>query len=54
MRYANFVEGELNLTVPEEVGYQIYNLYDALDFADEDEDVVESNKEVLKMALSLS
>jgi hypothetical protein len=54
VRYASFVDGELGLNVPEATGYQIFNLYEALDFEGEDSETVESNKQILKTALSLS
>jgi hypothetical protein len=54
VRYAKFSEGELGLQVPEEIGNSIYNIYEALDFGDEDEETVESDKALLRIALSLS
>jgi hypothetical protein len=54
VRYAKFSEGDLGLQVPEEIGNSIYNIYEALDFGDEDEETVESDKALLRTALSLS
>jgi hypothetical protein len=54
VRYAKFSEGELGLQVPEEIGNSIYNIYEALDFGDEDEETVESDKALLRTALSMS
>jgi hypothetical protein len=55
VRYAQFVNGEdLNLSVDESTAWKIFNLYDSMDFSDEDSDKVESNKVILKTALNLS
>lgn len=52
--YASFADGELGLDVPEEVGNQIFNIYEALDFGDLDKVVVDNNVALLRTALSLS
>lgn len=54
VRYAQFSEGDLGLEVPEEMGNSIFNIYESTDFADEDDKTVESNKALLRTALSLS
>jgi hypothetical protein len=55
VRYAQFVNGEdLNLSVDEGTAWKIFNLYDSMDFSDEDSDKVETNKAILKTALNLS
>jgi len=53
VQYAQFTSGELDLIVPEEVAYQIYNIYEAFDFSGIEEDAVEANKELLKSTLGL-
>jgi hypothetical protein len=53
VQYASFTDGELGLDVPEEVGNQIFNVYEALDFGDLDKDTIESNMALLRTALSL-
>jgi len=53
VQYASFADGELGLDVQEEVGNQIYNIYEALDFGDVDKDAVENNMALLRTALSL-
>lgn len=52
--YASFADGELGLDVPEEVGNQIFNIYEALDFGALEKDAVENNMALLRTALSLS
>jgi len=55
VRYAQFVNGEdLELSVNEENAWKTYNMYDAMDFEGQDSEVIESNKELLKTALSLN
>jgi len=51
--YAAFVEGDLGLSTDEATGYQIYNIFDSLDFSETDEESVEENKQFLKVALGL-
>ena len=53
VRYAAFTEGELGIEVDEATGYQIFNIYEALDFSGESEETVETNKDLLKTALGL-
>lgn len=54
VRYAAFVEGDLGLTVEEATAYQVFNIYEAFDFSDVDEETVETNKELLQVALGIS
>jgi hypothetical protein len=51
--YAAFMEGDLDLTVDEAMGYKVFNIYEAFDFSGLDKDTVEGNKELLKVALGL-
>ena len=53
VRYAAFLDGELDLEVEEPTAWSIYNLYDSFDFSGQDAAVVEENKELLKIALGL-
>ena len=54
VRYAQFVNGEdLELNVNESSAWKIYNMYDAMDFEDEDSDAIKANKDMLKIALNL-
>jgi hypothetical protein len=54
VRYAAFVDGDLGLTVEEATAYQVFNIYEAFDFSDVDEETVEANKELLQNALGIS
>ena len=54
VRYAQFVNGELELQVEEATGWKIFNLYESMDFDGVEKDTVDNNKELLKTALSLS
>ena len=54
VRYAAFTEGPLGLSVDEATAYKVLNIYESLDFEGTDEEVVENNKELLKIALGLS
>lgn len=54
VRYARFVEGDLGLEVDPEEAKEIYDVYCKLDFGDDDEETIATNKELLKTALSLS
>ena len=54
VRYSQFVNGELELQVEESTGWKIFNLYDSMDFEGADAETVESNKDMLKIALGLS
>ncbi|GKY92267.1 hypothetical protein MPSEU_000197800 [Mayamaea pseudoterrestris] len=53
VRYAAFNEGDLSLEADEAVAYQIFNIYDATDHADEDQADVEKNRQLLKASLGL-
>lgn len=54
VRYAAFVDGDLGLTVDEATAYQVFNIYEAFDFSGEDAEQVETNKELLQVALGIS
>jgi hypothetical protein len=54
VRYAEFTEGPLGLSVDEATAYKIMSLYESLDFGGADTDVVEKNKELLSIAVGLS
>ena len=54
VRYAAFTEGPLGLSVDEATAYKVVNIYDALDFEGTDDEVVENNKNLLKIAVGLS
>jgi len=54
VRFSQFVNGELDLNVDEAIGWKIVNLYESMDFSDQDEESVEASKESLKTALKLS
>lgn len=51
--YAAFVDGDLGLSTEEATGYQIYNIFDSLDFSEMEEERVEEDKRLLKVALGL-
>jgi hypothetical protein len=53
IRYAAFFGGDLDLTVEEPTAWAIHNIYEAFDFSGQDAEVVEQNKELLKIALGL-
>jgi len=53
VRYAQFVNGELELQVEEGTAWKIFNLYESMDFDGADKDAVEANKDMLKIALGL-
>lgn len=53
IRYAAFFGGDLDLTVEEPTAWAIFNIYEAFDFTGQEEDAVEQNKELLKIALGL-
>jgi len=53
IRYAAFFGGDLDLTVEEPTAWAVYNIYEAFDFSGQDAEVVEGNKELLKIALGL-
>jgi len=53
IRYAAFFGGDLDLTVEEPTAWAICNIYEAFDFSGQDTEVVEGNKELLKIALGL-
>lgn len=54
VRYAAFLEGELDLTVEEPIAWKIFNIYEALDLSRVDEETVEENKKLLKTALGIA
>lgn len=55
VRYAQFVNGEeLELNVNESNAWKIFNMYDAMDFEGQDAESIESNKDILKVALNLA
>lgn len=54
VRYAAFMDGDLQLRVQEATARQVYNIYNAFDFSEEDTEIVEENKELLKVALGIS
>jgi hypothetical protein len=54
VRYAAFMEGDLGLNVDEATAYQVFNIYEAFDFSGEDADKIETNKELLQVALGIA
>lgn len=54
VRYAAFMDGDLNLTVEEATAYKVFNIYEAFDFSGQDPGRVEENKELLKAALGIA
>merc|ERR1712085_33199 len=54
VRYAAFMGGYLDLTVEEATAWQIYSIYEAFDFTKEDAEIVNENKELLKISLGIS
>lgn len=54
VRFAVFADGELGLVLDEASANEIFNIYDALDFSDVDDETVKSNKEALRTALGSS
>jgi hypothetical protein len=54
VRYAAFTDGDLGLEVDEAVGNKVVNIYEAFDFAGEDEEQIEINKQLLRGAMGLS
>mmetsp|Transcript_6425 Transcript_6425/g.9333 ORF Transcript_6425/g.9333 Transcript_6425/m.9333 type:complete len:1156 (-) Transcript_6425:162-3629(-) len=54
VRYAQFVNGELDLEVDEATAWKIFNLYESMDFGEENKDDVAQKKELLSIALNLS
>ena len=54
VRFAQFVNGELDLDVEENTAWKIFNLYESMDFEAQDEEIVENNKDLLKIALNLN
>jgi len=54
VRYAAFVDGDLGLVVEEATAWQTFNIYEAFDFGDQDEETIEANGQILKAALGLS
>jgi hypothetical protein len=53
VRYAAFMEGDLELTVDEATAYKIFNIYEAFDFSGQDPETVKENQELLKVALGI-
>lgn len=53
VRYAQFMNGELDLEVEEATSWKVFNLYDKMDFEGVDAEVVKENKSLLKIALGL-
>uniref|UniRef100_A0A7S1D5A2 Uncharacterized protein n=1 Tax=Cyclophora tenuis TaxID=216820 RepID=A0A7S1D5A2_CYCTE len=54
VRYAKFVDGDLGLEVKPEEAKEIFDIYSKIDFGKDDEETIASNKELLKVALSMS
>lgn len=54
VRYAGFMDGDLDLTVDEATAYKVCNIYEAFDFSGQDKDEVEENKNLLKVALGIA
>merc|ERR1712032_1456843 len=54
VRYAKFAEGDLGLGVEDEAtGWEIFNVFETIDFSELDADEVDNQKKLLKVALSL-
>jgi hypothetical protein len=53
VRYAAFTEGELGLVLDESTANQIFNVYEAFDFSDQDPETVNANKRLLRSVLGL-
>ena len=53
VRYSYFVGGAFDLGVDESTAWQIFNVYDSIDFEDIESETVEKNKSLLKIALGL-
>ena len=54
VRYAAFMDGELDLIVEEADAYKVYNIYEAFDFSGQDPEQVERNKDLLKIAVGIA
>jgi predicted transcriptional regulator len=54
VRYAAITGGELSLEVEEATARQIFNIYEAFDFSDMNEEAVATNKEVIQIALGIA
>mmetsp|Transcript_3628 Transcript_3628/g.4464 ORF Transcript_3628/g.4464 Transcript_3628/m.4464 type:complete len:130 (-) Transcript_3628:60-449(-) len=54
VRYAQFVNGDLELQVEEATAWKIFNMYEAMDFEGEEAEAIEERKNLLKIALGLS
>ena len=54
VRYAEFTEGPLGLSVDEATANKMLSLYEALDFEGLDAEVVENNKQLLSIAVGLA
>jgi len=53
VRYAQFVEGDLDLVVEEKTAWSVFNMYDRMAFDGVEKEAVEADKEILKTALGL-
>ena len=53
VRYAAFMEGDLELSVDEATAYKVFNIYEAFDFSGQDPETVKQNQELLKVALGI-
>lgn len=54
VRYAAFMDGDLDLTVEEADAYKVFNIYEAFDFSGQDPEQVERNKDLLKVAVGIA
>jgi hypothetical protein len=54
VRYAGFMDGDLDLSVEEATAHKVFNAYEAFDFSDQDKNTVVGNKELLKVAMGIS
>jgi len=54
IRYATFFGGDLDLIVEEPTAWAICNIYEAFDFSNQDDEVTQENKKLLKIALGLA
>ena len=53
VRYAAFTDGDLGLEVDEATGYKILNIYESFDFEGEDDEQIEVNKALLRIAMGV-
>ena len=54
VRYAAFVDGDLDLDIDEPTAFQIFNIFEAFDFTGMEKDAVDNQKELLQVALGIS